>query len=47
MAQGQGRIMIRRFRARWRRPMNLDQRNTERDRRAAMYDARFREGSPR
>ena len=39
--------MIARLRARWRRPMNLEQRNAERDRRAAEYYTRLREGGAR
>jgi hypothetical protein len=38
--------MIRRLRARWRRPMNLDRRLAEYERRDAQYHARFR-GVPR
>lgn len=38
--------MIARLRARWRRPMTLDQRLAELDRRTVKYDARFR-GGPR
>jgi len=38
--------MIRRLRARWRRPLTLDNRLREYDRRAADYDARMR-GGPR
>lgn len=39
--------MIRRLRARLRRPMNLNRRLAELDRRADQYDARMREGGPR
>lgn len=39
--------MIRRLRARLRRPMNLKRRLAELDRRTAQYDARLREGGPR
>jgi hypothetical protein len=38
--------MIRRFRARWRRPMTLNRRLAELERRNAQYHARFR-GGPR
>jgi len=38
--------MISRLRARWRRPMNLDRRLAELNRRATEYDARHR-GGPR
>jgi len=39
--------MIRRLRARLRRPMNLERRLSQLDRRAAQYDARLRNGGPR